>query len=84
MTSAQRIHVQQAWTSNQIRVVCATIAYGMGIDKEDVRYVIHTVLPKSIGLLPGSRKSRIHFDRFDAGWTGWQAKSVQTLLSTCG
>jgi ATP-dependent DNA helicase RecQ len=39
---------QEAFIRDEARVVCATIAFGMGINKPDVRYVVHADLPKNV------------------------------------
>ena len=48
LTSKERSAKQEAWKSNLTRVIIATNAFGMGIDKADVRVVIHHDLPDTI------------------------------------
>ncbi|WP_111671444.1 RecQ family ATP-dependent DNA helicase [Algoriphagus litoralis] len=48
MSNADRADRQEAWKANQVRVIVSTNAFGMGIDKPDVRVVIHSDLPENL------------------------------------
>jgi RecQ family ATP-dependent DNA helicase len=48
LDAQHRDRVQQAFTSGELQTVVATIAFGMGIDKADVRTVIHTAMPATL------------------------------------
>ena len=48
MSSEERLQVQQFWQAGRYQVVVATVAFGMGINKMNVRFVIHHTLSKSI------------------------------------
>ncbi len=48
LSSADRVKTQEQFINDEINIITATIAFGMGIDKPDIRLVVHMDLPKSI------------------------------------
>ena len=48
LASKVRTEIQESWTKNQTRIIVTTNAFGMGIDKADVKLVVHLELPSTI------------------------------------
>lgn len=87
---AERKTVQSAWLQGKIKVVCATIAYGMGINMPTVRFVIHLSLAKSlegyyqVHLVSNAWFALIVVIGSWESWKRWRVQRVCAVLQQSG
>lgn len=48
VSPVERFRIQEQFMNNQLQIICATSAFGMGIDKNDIRFVIHYHMPSNL------------------------------------
>lgn len=77
LDSAERMHAQEKFLREDGVVVVATIAFGMGIDKPDVRFVAHVDLPKSV---EGYYQETGRAGRDGEPATAWMAYGLQDVV----
>lgn len=79
MTNKDRKRVLEAWMSNKIEIMVATNAFGMGIDKPDVRFVLHFEVPSNIESFY-QEAGRAGRDLLDSECiTYWEEKDIKGL-----
>ncbi|MGC6433498.1 MAG: RecQ family ATP-dependent DNA helicase [Crocinitomicaceae bacterium] len=79
MTNKDRKRVLEAWMSNKIEIMVATNAFGMGIDKPDVRFVLHFEVPSNIESFY-QEAGRAGRDLLDSECiTFWEEKDIKGL-----